>query len=494
MLVAAMLEMGMCFRGNLHEICSRFSRRFLGRYCSGFNLQQQDFAWVTTQVSKVANLCCDGRIVSVLEGGYGRLATPNKTTGNSKLDRSSLAKNCCAHLEGLIDPQASVEPDSSESEDSGTEYDDNGRPVSEEADEALNRGSRSRRKPARFEAEVEKSGRSRKHKSRGMKADAQGGSKFGKSKKRGRAQRDSSDDEGSEPIKSSRREGKGKGRGRGGREKSRRKSEKVKKEKLKKLKSKSRSKDVVEAKKERVQKATKAKRRKTQQEEEARQRTQKRQDALEYLQEVKKKFAENPEVYRNFLGVMGDFKQGAVDVADVIEKVRVMFRGDRHLIEGFNTFLPPGYTLKFTEEDARVEQERKAKAAVEHASNLRQGSGERINAGTMNASATVHKSEMPEDAAGKSEVLDTPTMEVDTGISVVSSASLPVTSAAALESTAAPQPVSAPASATTQATSSTSQHSLESPPKPPGMENRNEPMVASTQDPDDNDTVQEVEI
>lgn len=475
--------------------------RFFGRYRSGFNLQQQDFAWVTTQVSKIANLCCEGRIVSVLEGGYGRLSTTNKTTGASKLDRSSLARNCCAHLEGLIDPLANINPDSSESEESETEYDEHGRPISEEVDEALNRGSRSRRKPARFEAEVEKSGRSRKHNSRGMKADAQGSSKFGKSKKRGRPPRESSGDDDSEPARSSRRESKGKGRGRGSREKGRRKSEKMKKEKSKKLKSKSRSKEVVEPKKERVPKATKAKRRKTQQEEEARQRTQKRQDALEYLQEVKKKFAENPDVYRNFLGVMGDFKQGAVDVADVIEKVRVMFRGDRHLIEGFNTFLPPGYTLKFTEEDARIEQERKAKlekpqspitkpVAAELRSEGKSASEsaivktEEVGDASVGAGETVLKSEAAEPKSHSGVGGGLPQSEAGLGANTGTPAGTePSTDGAALEPTAGGgvDVSGAPASRNT----------LESPPKPPGFEaNESESTKVDRAE----ETVHEVEI
>lgn len=33
-------------------------------------LREDDYAWITTQLVKVANACCGGRIVSVLEGGY----------------------------------------------------------------------------------------------------------------------------------------------------------------------------------------------------------------------------------------------------------------------------------------------------------------------------------------------------------------------------------------------------------------------------------------
>ena len=37
----------------------------------GLDLLPDDYAWVTERVQEVADLCCDGRVVSVLEGGYG---------------------------------------------------------------------------------------------------------------------------------------------------------------------------------------------------------------------------------------------------------------------------------------------------------------------------------------------------------------------------------------------------------------------------------------
>lgn len=42
-------------------------------------LREEDYAWITAQLVKVANACCDGRVVSVLEGGYriqGRIISP----------------------------------------------------------------------------------------------------------------------------------------------------------------------------------------------------------------------------------------------------------------------------------------------------------------------------------------------------------------------------------------------------------------------------------
>lgn len=37
---------------------------------SNISLNEFDYAWVTRELVKIANTCCEGRIVSLLEGGY----------------------------------------------------------------------------------------------------------------------------------------------------------------------------------------------------------------------------------------------------------------------------------------------------------------------------------------------------------------------------------------------------------------------------------------
>ena len=37
----------------------------------GIDLLPEDFAWTTTEIMKIADICCGGKLVSVLEGGYG---------------------------------------------------------------------------------------------------------------------------------------------------------------------------------------------------------------------------------------------------------------------------------------------------------------------------------------------------------------------------------------------------------------------------------------
>ena len=44
------------------------------------DLSPEDFAWATTEVLKIADICCNGRLVSVLEGGYGEYDHHSPTT------------------------------------------------------------------------------------------------------------------------------------------------------------------------------------------------------------------------------------------------------------------------------------------------------------------------------------------------------------------------------------------------------------------------------
>lgn len=60
---------------------------------------EEDYEWLTEQLVKVANTCCDGRIVSVLEGGYkihGGIISP-------------FARSVASHLRALVDGGSSRE-------------------------------------------------------------------------------------------------------------------------------------------------------------------------------------------------------------------------------------------------------------------------------------------------------------------------------------------------------------------------------------------------
>ncbi|KAH6656936.1 hypothetical protein BKA67DRAFT_553725 [Truncatella angustata] len=69
-------------------------------------------------------------------------------------------------------------------------------------------------------------------------------------------------------------------------------------------------------------------------------------DALSYLDQVKVQFAEQPDVYNRFLDIMKDFKSQTIDTPGVIKRVSELFAGHPNLIQGFNTFLPPGYRIE----------------------------------------------------------------------------------------------------------------------------------------------------
>ena len=69
-------------------------------------------------------------------------------------------------------------------------------------------------------------------------------------------------------------------------------------------------------------------------------------DALSYLDQVKVRFQHEPDVYNRFLDIMKDFKSQTIDTPGVIDRVSHLFTGHPELIQGFNTFLPPGYRIE----------------------------------------------------------------------------------------------------------------------------------------------------
>ncbi|KAK9462804.1 uncharacterized protein V1516DRAFT_671173 [Lipomyces oligophaga] len=69
-------------------------------------------------------------------------------------------------------------------------------------------------------------------------------------------------------------------------------------------------------------------------------------DALSYLDQVKVQFSSQPDVYNRFLDIMKDFKSQSIDTPGVIDRVSTLFSGHPNLIQGFNTFLPPGYRIE----------------------------------------------------------------------------------------------------------------------------------------------------
>ncbi len=55
----------------------------------GMDLTCEDFAWVTSEVMNIADICCAGRVVSVLEGGYGSYNTAAREQARAKLAKNN---------------------------------------------------------------------------------------------------------------------------------------------------------------------------------------------------------------------------------------------------------------------------------------------------------------------------------------------------------------------------------------------------------------------
>ena len=69
-------------------------------------------------------------------------------------------------------------------------------------------------------------------------------------------------------------------------------------------------------------------------------------DALSYLDQVKFKFANQPQVYHDFLDIMKELKLGLIGTSGVITRVSNLFKDCPELILGFSMFLPPGYKIE----------------------------------------------------------------------------------------------------------------------------------------------------
>lgn len=68
-------------------------------------------------------------------------------------------------------------------------------------------------------------------------------------------------------------------------------------------------------------------------------------DAMDYLDAVKLEFRDQPEIYDEFLAIMGRFKTKQMLPPDVIVEVARLFRGRNTLVLRFNRFLPDGYKI-----------------------------------------------------------------------------------------------------------------------------------------------------
>eukprot|EP00752_Nemacystus_decipiens_P012829 g11361.t1 len=86
-------------------------------------------------------------------------------------------------------------------------------------------------------------------------------------------------------------------------------------------------------------------------------------DAMDYLDAVKLEFRDQPEIYDEFLAIMGRFKTKQMLPPDVIVEVARLFRGRNSLVLRFNRFLPDGYKIGL-DDIARMEEEYQAKQQI----------------------------------------------------------------------------------------------------------------------------------
>jgi acetoin utilization deacetylase AcuC-like enzyme len=71
----------------------------------GLDLAPADFEWATQQLLNVASVCCPGKVVSVLEGGYGTYVLSKQAASGNRISRDKLAENVAAHVSALTGVQ-----------------------------------------------------------------------------------------------------------------------------------------------------------------------------------------------------------------------------------------------------------------------------------------------------------------------------------------------------------------------------------------------------
>ena len=76
----------------------------VGNEKMGIDLEPEDYAWTTRKVLEIADICCQGRVVSVLEGGYGRHPPTGNYDPTKPLDKSLFSECAMRHVHAMIDP------------------------------------------------------------------------------------------------------------------------------------------------------------------------------------------------------------------------------------------------------------------------------------------------------------------------------------------------------------------------------------------------------
>ena len=72
------------------------------KYHQGLDLKPEDFEWATAELLRVAAVCCPGRVVSLLEGGYGAYEFSKTSATGWTISRAQLGENAAAHASALV--------------------------------------------------------------------------------------------------------------------------------------------------------------------------------------------------------------------------------------------------------------------------------------------------------------------------------------------------------------------------------------------------------
>ena len=71
------------------------------------NLSPKDFSFITNQILSVARVCCPGKVIAVLEGGYGNWVKPRENEDFPSISRTILAENCASLVRAMVEDDSS---------------------------------------------------------------------------------------------------------------------------------------------------------------------------------------------------------------------------------------------------------------------------------------------------------------------------------------------------------------------------------------------------
>ncbi|CAK5078700.1 unnamed protein product [Meloidogyne enterolobii] len=118
-------------------------------------------------------------------------------------------------------------------------------------------------------------------------------------------------------------------------------------------------------------------------------------DALSYLERVRQQFEQTPVKYNEFLEVMKEFKSHTIDTHGVILRVTKLFRFHPDLIDGFNTFLPPGFEVHVSGDFTQIREPNGTNKLINNVIEVGSASAGAPFIQQINAIPSEHHSQVP---------------------------------------------------------------------------------------------------